>query len=129
MKWYDVFHGRQPGVYNDWPTCNDQVIGFKRASFKSFRTEEEAYAAYNAYFGTKHLLERRRPTTDTVVYKTPQWKDAILVLLAVSFLVFFRIFTFLDCTLQPVYPQSCPVVCMQHLKSCTPPTSSTEASI
>ena len=88
MKWYVVFHGRQPGVYNDWPTCNDQVIGFKRASFKSFPTEEEAYAVYNAYFGTKRQLERCRPTTDTVVYKTPQWKDAILVLLAVSFIVF-----------------------------------------
>jgi len=88
MKWYVVFHGRQPGVYNNWGTCSDQVIGFKRSSYKSFPTEEEAYAAYNAYFGTKYQPERRCPTIDTVVYKIPQWKDAILVVLAVSFLVF-----------------------------------------
>jgi len=42
MKFYGVMKGRHPGVYQTWPECNAQVLGFSGAAFKSFPTEEDA---------------------------------------------------------------------------------------
>lgn len=41
-KYYGVKVGRSPGVYKTWAECQEQVIGFKGALFKSFPTESEA---------------------------------------------------------------------------------------
>ena len=54
MAWYVVFRGRKPGVYRDWQSCNDQVSGFPGCSFRSYRTHEEANAAYAAYYGMEN---------------------------------------------------------------------------
>ncbi|KAL6870877.1 hypothetical protein ACP4OV_014725 [Aristida adscensionis] len=49
MTWYVFYRGRQPGVYNDWASCNNQVSGYRNCSFKSFRTPDVAFASYYAY--------------------------------------------------------------------------------
>ena len=41
-KFYAVKIGRNPGIYNSWADCQQQVNGFKGAIFKSFKTKEEA---------------------------------------------------------------------------------------
>lgn len=41
-KYYSVKNGHQPGVYETWEECKDQVHGFSGASFKSFPTRKEA---------------------------------------------------------------------------------------
>ena len=41
-KFYAVKIGRNPGIYNSWSECQQQVNGFKGAIFKSFKTKEEA---------------------------------------------------------------------------------------
>ena len=41
-KYYGVRVGKVPGVYTDWPTANQQVIGFKGPKYKSFPTRQEA---------------------------------------------------------------------------------------
>lgn len=41
-KFYAVKIGRNPGIYNSWAECQQQVNGFKGAIFKSFKTKEEA---------------------------------------------------------------------------------------
>ena len=51
MAWYVVFRDRIPGVYRDWPSCNDQVCGFLGCSFRSYPSQEQALTAYLAYFG------------------------------------------------------------------------------
>ncbi|MED6215695.1 hypothetical protein PIB30_000701 [Stylosanthes scabra] len=39
---YTVRVGRNPGIYTDWDDCNEQVHGFPYASFRGFRSLEEA---------------------------------------------------------------------------------------
>ena len=41
-KFYAVKIGKNPGIYNSWSECQQQVNGFKGAIFKSFKTKEEA---------------------------------------------------------------------------------------
>jgi len=50
--------------------------------------EEEAYAAYNSYFGIKPQPQLPAPAGPILVYKTPFWKDAILVVVAFSLALF-----------------------------------------
>lgn len=46
-KYYAVFNGRTPGIYNSWADCEAQTKGFPNSKFKSFKTFEEASEAYN----------------------------------------------------------------------------------
>lgn len=42
MKYYAVKQGKQPGIYETWAACLEQVHGFKGAVFKSFEALEDA---------------------------------------------------------------------------------------
>lgn len=44
MPYYAVRRGRNPGIYNDWDSCRDQVNQFSQARYKKFSTREEAEA-------------------------------------------------------------------------------------
>ena len=46
VKFYVVWIGRKPGIYNSWPECQAQVMGFEKALYKSFPTRNEAETAY-----------------------------------------------------------------------------------
>lgn len=43
-EFYAVYIGKQPGVYNSWKECEDQVKGFSKASYKKFCSASEADA-------------------------------------------------------------------------------------
>ena len=45
-KFYVVWKGHQPGIYESWPDCKLQVEGFKDARYKSFPTKGEAIKAF-----------------------------------------------------------------------------------
>ncbi len=45
-KYYVVWRGREPGIYNTWEECQQQVVGFPAATYKSFKTEAEAQQAF-----------------------------------------------------------------------------------
>ncbi|KAL3840672.1 hypothetical protein ACJIZ3_025263 [Penstemon smallii] len=48
-KFYVVFVGRVPGIYDNWDDANDQVKYYSNArhkSFKSFEAAEDAYARH-----------------------------------------------------------------------------------
>lgn len=45
-KWYVVWEGRQPGVYETWADCQDQVEKFPGAKYKSFSSKEDAVNAF-----------------------------------------------------------------------------------
>ncbi|SDJ11412.1 ribonuclease H [Natribacillus halophilus] len=47
-KYYVVWHGRTPGIYQTWAECQKQVNGFKGARFKSFTSRQEAERAYES---------------------------------------------------------------------------------
>ncbi|MDE6438178.1 MAG: RNase H1/viroplasmin domain-containing protein, partial [Muribaculaceae bacterium] len=38
-KFYVVWEGREPGIYEDWEDVRDQVEGFPGAKFKSFDSQ------------------------------------------------------------------------------------------
>ncbi|MDD7761904.1 MAG: ribonuclease H family protein [Firmicutes bacterium] len=44
MKFYAVKKGLNPGIYNSWDEAKKEVIGYKGAIYKSFKTIEEAKA-------------------------------------------------------------------------------------
>ncbi|MFK8105054.1 MAG: viroplasmin family protein [Saprospiraceae bacterium] len=45
-KYYVVWEGNDPGVYDSWTSCQLQIKGYPNARYKSFPTKEEAIAAY-----------------------------------------------------------------------------------
>jgi ribonuclease HI len=49
MRWYVVFEGRVPGVYDKWEDYFKQVNKFKSNNYKGFKPREEAEARYDNY--------------------------------------------------------------------------------
>ena len=47
-KFYVVWKGVKPGIYNSWDDCKSQVSGFENALYKSFPTLEEAEKAFSS---------------------------------------------------------------------------------
>ena len=45
-KWYVVWVGNEPGVYDNWADCQEQIMHFPGARYKSFATQDEAVEAY-----------------------------------------------------------------------------------
>ncbi|MBD5357460.1 MAG: ribonuclease H [Bacteroides sp.] len=45
-KYYVVFKGRNPGVYDNWSDALEQIEGYEGASFKGYVTSAEASAAF-----------------------------------------------------------------------------------
>jgi ribonuclease HI len=45
-KFYVVWQGLHPGIYDQWEDCKIQVTGYEKALYKSFDTLEEARNAY-----------------------------------------------------------------------------------
>ncbi len=46
QKFYVVWQGMVPGVYDSWDACKSQVSGFENARYKSFSSREEAEKAF-----------------------------------------------------------------------------------
>lgn len=57
QKWYVVWQGIKPGIYETWSECKKQIDGFNRALYKSFSSCKEAEKAYKSnprfYIGRK----------------------------------------------------------------------------
>lgn len=57
QKFYVVWKGKHPGVFESWEDCKAQITGVKGAEYKSFATFSEAKKAFNSnyleYKGTK----------------------------------------------------------------------------
>ena len=47
-RFYVVWNGLTPGIYNSWDECQEQIKGVKQALYKSFDTLEEAERAYSS---------------------------------------------------------------------------------
>ena len=46
QKYYVVWEGNTPGIYNSWTACQLQIKGYPNAKYKSFGSREEAEQAY-----------------------------------------------------------------------------------
>ena len=47
-KYYVVWEGRVPGIYDTWSDCEEQVTNFPGAKYKSFASPEEAARAFRS---------------------------------------------------------------------------------
>ena len=67
-KFYVVWHGVNPGIYDSWTDCKLQINGFEGAVYKSFDSKEEAEKAYSSspylYIGTQKKAEAENPSAD-----------------------------------------------------------------
>ena len=50
QKFYVVWKGNNPGVYQSWVKCQNEIKNVKGALFKSFNSQKEAEKAYNQGF-------------------------------------------------------------------------------
>lgn len=46
QKYYTVWDGKVPGVYDTWKECENQIKGFENAKYKSFESLQEASEAF-----------------------------------------------------------------------------------
>lgn len=49
-KFYTVWKGKRPGIYDTWKECKAVIEGYKGAEFKSFTTFDLAKKAYNSSY-------------------------------------------------------------------------------
>ena len=47
QKFYVVWQGVTPGIYQSWDECKAQTFGFENARYKAFDSEEEAQKAFS----------------------------------------------------------------------------------
>ena len=47
QKYYVVWKGACPGIYNSWTDCQLQIKGYEGALYKSFESEYDAKSAFN----------------------------------------------------------------------------------
>ena len=47
QKYYVVWKGIKPGIYQSWEDCKQQINAFEGARYKSYESEEEAKQAYH----------------------------------------------------------------------------------
>ncbi len=45
-KYYVVWEGRAPGIYDSWEECQEQINGFPGAKYRSFSNQDEATRAF-----------------------------------------------------------------------------------
>ncbi|GGW24877.1 ribonuclease H1 domain-containing protein [Arenibacter certesii] len=49
-KFYTVWKGHKPGIYQSWKECKAAIANYKGAQYKSFPTFEEAKKAFNGNY-------------------------------------------------------------------------------
>ena len=49
-KFYVVWKGKHPGIFESWADCKAQIEGYKGAEYKSFSSFAEAKKAYNGNY-------------------------------------------------------------------------------
>lgn len=67
MKYYVVWKGRQPGIYESWAECQIQVEGFPGARYKSYKGKREAVLAFRGAPPAPAKKKSAVPSTDTTI--------------------------------------------------------------
>ncbi|TAK41934.1 MAG: ribonuclease H [Saprospiraceae bacterium] len=75
-KYYVVWQGNKPGVYDNWEECQLQIKGFADARYKSYLTQAEAEAAFKENFA-KHIYKNTAHTAPKPA-NVPSTKHAIV---------------------------------------------------
>ncbi len=68
QKYYVVWKGVKPGVYDSWAECEKQIKGFDSALYKSFESSETATLAFKS--PPHHFLNKPKTSKDNQQDKT-----------------------------------------------------------
>ena len=77
-KFYTVWKGKQPGIYDTWKDCKAAIDGFKGAQYKSFGSFTEAKKAYNGTYADykgKKKQPAKLSAADALKYGTPNYNS------------------------------------------------------
>lgn len=74
QKYYVVWKGNSPGVYNNWTDCYKQVNGFPSAIFKAFENREIAQRAFHSDY-KKYLDDNYSEQVEIGILFPSQIKD------------------------------------------------------
>lgn len=70
-KFYTVWKGVNPGVYDNWNDCKNQIDAFEGALYKSFSSKEEANEAFNdtayKYFKTNSIAAKSVASNKNII--------------------------------------------------------------
>jgi len=72
QKYYVVWQGHHPGIYNSWEKCSAEVKNFPGAVYKSSESKEEAEDAF------RHGVERKPRTFQPKTQKTTPSRGGII---------------------------------------------------
>lgn len=70
QKYYVVWRGVSPGVYDSWTECKLQINGFEGAKYKSFETKDEAVEAFR---NSPDAYYKKRVTKPVFSQTTPMY--------------------------------------------------------
>ncbi len=65
-KYYVVWVGIKPGIYDNWNDCKAQVSNFPNAKYKSFKTKAEAEEAFNQPYTESQAFKKKTKTYSSV---------------------------------------------------------------
>lgn len=68
-KFYVVWVGRQPGIYDSWEECEQQIKNFPGARYKSFRSQTDATIAFRGdsneeMYALRAIASRQQPVVN-----------------------------------------------------------------
>ncbi len=75
-KYYVVWVGQNPGIYDSWQECQLQIKGFPNAKYKSFKTMAEAEEAFHQSAGD--YIEKKSRVNRSVKPSLNDFKDEII---------------------------------------------------
>ena len=72
-KYYVVWNGVNPGIYDSWQEAKLQINGYEAAKYKSFTSEEEAIQAYSmGYESYKAIAPGKSTSQKVTISKNPK---------------------------------------------------------
>ncbi len=65
QKYYVVWVGKKPGIYNNWEEAEQQIKSFVGAKYKSYEIESEAVKAFSEK-AEKHIYSQKTASSTTI---------------------------------------------------------------
>ncbi|NDV64303.1 viroplasmin family protein [Bacteroides sp. 224] len=78
QKYYVVWQGVTPGIYDSWTQCQLQIKGYEGAKYKSFNTKEEAETAL-ASSPYKYIGKKAKTTPVALTYPSTVIENSMAV--------------------------------------------------
>jgi len=77
-KYYVVWEGNTPGIYDNWTECQLQIKGYPGAKYKSFKSKEEAENAYGDNY-QEHYKSGNKEAKKAVA-----WDESVIIKNSIS---------------------------------------------